>query len=58
MDNNYITTKDLSGEEALTGAARREAMEENLKDEQYIEDLKAELREEILEELEEQKERK
>jgi len=56
--DDYITTKDLSGEEALTGAARHEAKLDILADEQYIEDLKDELREEILEELEEQKERK
>ena len=56
--SDYITTKDLSGEEALTGAARREAELDALADEQYIEDLKAELREEILEELETEKERK
>ena len=59
MDNNYNTTKDLSGEEALTGAARREAQLEELEDEQYIEDLKEELREEILQEIkDEQEERK
>ena len=59
MDNNYITTKDLDGDEALTGAARREAQLEDLKDEQYIEELKEELREEIVQELkDEQEERK
>ena len=50
MSDGYITTKHLSGEEALTGVARLEAEAE---DNEYYEAVRAE----VLEELKE-KERK